>query len=327
MTIQLLPHLVNDPFADPAVYLQIRHEKMAVLFDLGELNNLPTRKLMKIDYVFVTHCHIDHFIGFDRLLRCVLGRPKTIHLFGPAGFLDHVRGKLAGYTWNLVGSYPLVLQATEIHSRWLYRTTFFCRDGFRDQPVAKISRPNDLILTRPHFAVRAAIVDHKIPCAAYRLEEPFHLHFRREILQRENWPRGPWLSELRRAILSGAPADRRFTIAGRDYTLAVLRRRLTITTPGQVIGYASDFHASEANMAKLTRLLRGCDILFCEAAFLDEDRERAALTHHLTAGQAATLARQAGAKKLVLFHFSPKNHGRAAEYYREAGRIFTGPVG
>ncbi len=327
MTIQFLPHLVNDPFGDPAVYLQIRHEKMAVLFDLGELDNLPTRKLMKIAYVFVSHCHIDHFIGFDRLLRCVLGRPKTIHFFGPAGFLGHVRGKLAGYTWNLVGSYPLELRATEILPDRLRHTTFFCRDGFRERPVTESDRNDDLVLQLPAFTVRAAIVDHKIPCAAYRLEEPFHINFRREILQREDWPRGPWLTKLRRAIRDGVAATSRFRVGDRDYSVGELRRRLTITTPGQVIGYASDFNSGTDNMTKLIRLLRNCDILFCEAAFLENDRERAAFTDHLTAVQAATLAREVGAKRLVLFHFSPKNHGRAADYYREASRIFRGQLG
>ena len=326
MTIQLLPQLVNDPFGDPAVYLQIRHEKTAVLFDLGELYNLPTKKLMKIDYVFVSHCHIDHFIGFDRLLRCTLNRPKTIYFFGPEGFLAHVRGKLAGYTWNLVGSYPLVIRAAEIHHDYLYSTTFYCHDGFRDQPIIKEKRHDNFIMQQTLFSVRATLVDHKIPCVAYRLEEPFHLNFRREVLQRENWPRGPWLSELRRAIKAKASKDRLFYINNQWYKLADLQRRLTIITPGQIIGYASDFSASAENFKKLTKLFQDCDTLFCEAAFLDIDRERAFQTCHLTASQAATLAQQANAKKLVLFHFSPKNHGLGEKYYQEARQVFGGQL-
>ena len=48
MTTLFLPQLVNEPFGDPAVFMQIRHEKTAVLFDLGDLSRLPARKLMKI---------------------------------------------------------------------------------------------------------------------------------------------------------------------------------------------------------------------------------------------------------------------------------------
>jgi ribonuclease Z len=48
--------------------------------------------------VFVSHAHMDHFAGFDRLLRVTLGRDKSIALFGPAGFIDRVEHKLAGYT-------------------------------------------------------------------------------------------------------------------------------------------------------------------------------------------------------------------------------------
>ena len=63
---------------------------------------------------------------------CCWGRDKRIHLFGPAGFLDNVAGKLKGYTWNLVHNYEesLTIVATEIHPDGMLRQTFQCRDGF-----------------------------------------------------------------------------------------------------------------------------------------------------------------------------------------------------
>ena len=99
------PRLINDPFLDPGLYIPFLYEKRAIMFDIGELNTLTPRDLLKVSHVFVTHTHMDHFIGFDRLLRIFLGRDKELHLFGPSGFFEHIEGKLRGYTWNLVEEY------------------------------------------------------------------------------------------------------------------------------------------------------------------------------------------------------------------------------
>jgi ribonuclease Z len=45
---------------------------------------------------------MDHFAGFDRLLRVCLHRPAPLHLVGPTGFADHVEHKLKAYTLNLL---------------------------------------------------------------------------------------------------------------------------------------------------------------------------------------------------------------------------------
>ena len=100
-----LPRLVNGPFDDPALYIPFRHEKRALLFDLGDIASLSSRDILKITHIFVTHTHMDHFSGFERVLRLFLGRDKDLFLYGPQGFIDNVAGKLAGYCWNLVENY------------------------------------------------------------------------------------------------------------------------------------------------------------------------------------------------------------------------------
>ncbi|HJO61635.1 MAG TPA: MBL fold metallo-hydrolase, partial [Desulfobacterales bacterium] len=55
------------------------------MFDLGDICSLLPRNILKITHVFITHTHMDHFIGFDKLMRIFLGREKMLHFYGPKG--------------------------------------------------------------------------------------------------------------------------------------------------------------------------------------------------------------------------------------------------
>src|SRR5256714_7254212 len=97
---------------------------------------------------FVSHTHMDHFIGFDRLLRVALGRGKTLRLFGPPGLITNVTGKLRGYTWNLVDGYPLAIEVQEFHPQEVRSATFLAAQGFA--PCEASPRPrSDLSPGRP----------------------------------------------------------------------------------------------------------------------------------------------------------------------------------
>ena len=60
--------LTNRTFGDPGVYVDLKFERRALLFDIGDISALPTRKLLRIRDVFVSHMHMDHFCGFDQLV-------------------------------------------------------------------------------------------------------------------------------------------------------------------------------------------------------------------------------------------------------------------
>lgn len=325
----LLAQLINPPFGDPALLIEVLWEKKAFLFDLGDLRSVRPAKLLKIFHVFVSHTHIDHFIGFDTLLRLLLNREKTLHLYGPPGFLAQVQGKLSGYTWNLTADYPFNIIAAEIYPARICYQSFACHDRFL--PGKEKEEPfSGVIATDPQIQIRIAHLDHFIPCLAFALQERFHINVHKEILTRMGFPVGPWLKELKMAIWRGeredfllpVPKDREGNKV-QNFPLGYLQEALTIT-PGQKIVYVSDCLYQEENIKKILELAEGADLFFCEAAFLEKDVQRAAARGHLTAWQAGNLARRGQAKKLIIFHFSPQYAGEASALYREAEEAFQG---
>jgi ribonuclease Z len=97
-----------------------------------------------------------------------------------------------------------------------------------------------------------------------------------------------------------------------------------MATPGETLAYVTDIRRSPENDRRVLELAAGADHLFCEAAFLDRDADHAARKHHLTARQAGELARQAGARRLTIFHFSPKYGEEEALLRAEAAAAHGG---
>ncbi len=93
---------------------------------------------------------------------------------------------------------------------------------------------------------------------------------------------------------------------GTELPLGELKREMLTITKGQKIVYVSDCRGTDANLKKIISFARGADLLFCEAAFLDRDREKACERGHLTAKQAGFAAREAGvAEPAGLPFFAP----------------------
>ena len=110
--------------------------------------------------------------------------------------------------------------------------------------------------------------------------------------------------------------------ARRVRPLGVLRENITRQAPGQKITYVTDVVYNDDNATKIVNLANGADYLFIEAPFLEADANIAARKLHLTASQAGSLARAAGVKRLITFHYSPRYTDRARQLHEEAQAAF-----
>ena len=322
--------MFNSPFGDPALFVEILWERRALLFDLGELEGIRPHKLLKISHAFVSHTHIDHFIGFDALLRLMLNREKGLKIYGPPGFLANVHGKLSGYTWNLTSLYPFSVLAVEVHPDKMVSQVFPCRARFAPEEE-KEENFSGVLVEDPQIRIRAVHLDHLIPSLAFALEERFHINVHKERLADMGIAVGPWLQGLKQALWRGekdnyilqVPLGKEVGIPIKRIPLAAFKEVVTIS-PGQKIAYVADCRFSQENAQRIIALAHGADWFFCEGAFLEKDRQRAEERAHLTAQQAGELARRAQVKKLHIFHFSPKYEKEADKLYREAQAAFQG---
>jgi ribonuclease Z len=278
---------------------------------------------------------MDHFAGFDHLLRCLFGREKTVSIYGLAGMIEAVEHKLKAYSWNLIEGQEAspVFRVTELgDDGQLASASFRGRTGFRREGQSQSPCDGGLLMREPGFDVRCAVLDHGIPTLAFALQERAHINVWRNKLESAGLAAGPWLGAFKAAILRGAPDETAIEIAWADrgdakpptLPLGTLKHDISRITSGRKIVYVVDARFTPENEARIVALAKDADILFIETAFLDEDAATAAQRGHLTARQAGTLARLAGAKRIVTLHYSPRYQGHAERLAREAALAFAG---
>ena len=325
------PRLINGPFDDPGLFVPFLFQKRAIMFDLGDMSSLPAKDILKISHAFVTHTHMDHFIGFDRLLRLFLGREVQLNVYGPKGFLKNAEGKLAGYTWNLVDNYNyhLSLLLNEIRSDNVITKKYHCQNKFL-APERAWELPFDGVLhEEAAFSVCGVILNHSIPCLAYSLHERFHVNIVKERLENLGLETGPWLSQFKQALYSQTDPNSKFEVPRADrpqpkrFYLGDLAAQIARITSGQKITYITDVVYDDANIRKIVEFAKDSDHLFIEAAFLERDHEIAKERCHLTARQAGELAARAGAKRFSIFHFSPRYTSQKELLYQEAAEAYN----
>lgn len=160
----------------------------------------------------------------------------------------------------------------------------------------------------PPFRLLALPLEHGPETLGWRLEEPDGHRMLPDRLE-ELGVRGPDVGALLR--------EERLSIDGRLVTLD----EVSEPRRGQSVAFVMDTRMCDAAV----ELARDVDLLVCESTFLDDERMLAERYQHLTARQAAWLAREAGAHRLVLTHFSQR-HRDEDEYLAEAAAVFPDVV-
>lgn len=255
--------------------------------DCGEGTQLKLRRggfnFQRIGHIFISHLHGDHYLGLQGLL-------STMQLLGrtkPVHIYAHKDlEELTAVQLRVSRSYFRF----EVH--WHHLT-------YREK--TKIAETDRLF-------VHSFPLDHRIPtCGFIFSEKPKLRNIRPECIERYDIP-VPRIRQIK---------------AGADLTLedgtVVPNSELTLDPdPVRSFAYCSD----TAYAALTATFVRGADLLYHESTFLEDRAERAAKTHHSTARQAAKVAAEAGAGKLLLGHFSAR-YRDTASFEAEARKIFS----
>ena len=170
-----------------------------------------------------------------------------------------------------------------------------------------ISGPGELLRDNK-LTLSTLELDHGVEAWGYRLQE----HDSRTMLPdrlAEAGVRGPQIRKLMQ--------DGEITIDGRTITLD----QVSNFKKGQSVAFVMDTRVCDNAVA----LARDVDLLICESTYLSEDADKAHDNGHLTAAEAARIAEAAGARKLVLTHFSQR-YTSVEPFVTEAREFFAGEI-
>ncbi len=210
------------------------------------------------------------------------------HSLGLAGVIQRIN--LDQVPHPVTAHYPASGQ--KFFDRLRYATAYRETVQLREEPVAR----DGTLAEEPGYVLQARRLSHPVESFGYRLTEPDGRRMVPELLARHGI-KGPDVGRIQRdGQLNGVTLD-----------------EVSEHRPGQSFAFVMDTRLCPG----VDALAEGCDLLVIESTFLDED-ELLAIEHgHLTAGQAARVARDAGVRHLVLTHFSQR-YADPAEFERQA---------
>jgi ribonuclease Z len=316
---------VAGPSQDPFLLLDFENDGIAVLFDCGIRVWGKVKTILKVQHLLISHAHIDHLIGFDHIIRSLLGENKTLHIHGPKGITDKLASKLAGYDWDKSAEQELVLEVNAYHRGYRYREILACNHRFERTAEPVVTPCRGPIVDEPRFQIHAVPVPHGgSPCHAYVLVEKDAARIDKDRLSELGLEPGPWVGELLRNVSAQKNAGLRGPVREGDNTVDInrLAGELVRIQKGRKIVYITDTSFAAGWLNKLKSIASNADLVICESTFLHADARLAAVYHHLTSTQAATIAKKLNAGRLVLFHISNRYHPNLFQAVHEARSIF-----
>ena len=251
----------------------LEREGRTLLFDCGEGTQLQLLraglKRSRIDGIFITHFHGDHFYGLMGMLStmALLKREEKLVVVGPERIEEIVRS-LPGLANDWL---PFPVEYVEL------------AEDFEHQ----------VVLETDEYTVEARPVEHRIFTAGFRYSEkpkPGHLDVEKaRALGATDFKLYPLLKAGQAVTLGDGQTIQPEDVVGPEQ-------------PGATFAYVLDTRPCEGGH----RLAEGADVLFHEATFTSELQQRALDTGHSTAREAAEVACRAGVGRLLLSHFSAR---------------------
>lgn len=264
----------------------VKHDEYRFLVDCGEGTQRQILQsgtgFKRLNRVLLTHGHLDHILGLGGLLSTLMRWEvlDEMEIFGGRSTLERVHDLLYGVV--LRGKQP----KTKLHLREITPGVFFETDD---------------------FSITAFPVNHRGPdCLGYRFEEKPHRPFLAAKADELGIPFGP---------------VRRDLVQGKSIILESGKRIKPEDVLGEALKGASlAITGDTARTDNLLASVKGADTLVSESTYSHVDAELARQFGHITAKQAAELAKQAGVKRLVLTHLSRRYRER--DILAEARAIF-----
>jgi len=261
------------------------------LIDCGEGTQIQLRKFKisfaKINHIFISHLHGDHFFGLIGLLSSfgLLSRTKPMNIYAPIGLKEIIELQLAISQSNM--SFPLV---------------------FHELSNSK----SELICDDKNVEVYTIPLTHRIYTNGFLFKEKPTL-YNLDLKAIEKYP------EIERCDY--------FNIKkGKDFITkngTVIKNKNLVLSPKKLLSYA--FCSDTSYQPRIIPMLRNVDLLYHEATFTDQHEELAIKTGHSTAKQAAKIAKKAKADLLILGHFSSR-YKEYSTHQNEAKEIFENTV-
>lgn len=314
--------MVNPLEEDPYVYIEKSEIKESYLFDCGIRVRGNYRKIKRLWGICISHAHIDHFVGFDHMIRSLLSDDKEIHIFGPRGIIDKIQGKLTAYDWDRAYDQNLILYVTELRESVSFRQTFVCKNQFKSAQLESFPTPQYIRKTDAD-EVRFAFADHGgSPCLAFALRINDRWKVNKDKLQALHLDDGPWVGKLLASKKNNTALESSIIINDVTYSSEFLTHELLYSSPGSKIAYVTDTRVDSSVRSGILQLVERADILVCEGTFLTQDIDCARQFHHLTAIEAAEFALEAQVQRLILNHPSRRYHGMYRQLLKEARSVF-----
>ena len=242
------------------------------LIDCGEGTQHQLRvnriPISQINHILISHLHGDHFFGLIGLLstQLLMGRQQDLHLYADSRLKEYVDSQFQFLGMNHPG----------------FKMIFHPLNFNRADQIYE-----DKLITITSFPL-----NHRIPCCGFRFDEkPRQPNIRKDQLKRYQIP----IREIKQI-----KAGKNFLSASGEL---ILNDRL-VTPAAAPRSYA--FCSDTAYSPNIIPHLKDIDLLYHEATFEKCDEALARATFHSTGEQAARMANEAGAKKLLIGHFSAR---------------------